>query len=63
MVVADQLIAGALREVLKVYAWKERTSEAGYWKLRRYGDMLPRKCFKFRGSEMPFPAFSARHFQ
>ena len=38
-------------------------SKAEYCKLGRYGDMLTRKCFKFRGSEMPFPAFSTRYFQ
>ena len=39
------------REVLKVYARKERLD------LRR----SPRKKFKFRGSEMPFPAFSFKY--
>jgi len=27
------------------------------------GGMLPQKIFKFRVSEVPFPAFSAGHFQ
>ena len=31
--------------------------------LEGFGGMLPQKMFKFRVSEMPFPAFSTRYFQ
>ena len=43
---------------LKVYVRKERLDLERYCKLEGSGACSPRKFFKFRGSEMLFPAFS-----
>ena len=57
------VVIKAWREILKVYAWKEKLELRRHSKLGGSGGILPEKIFKFRVSEEPFPEFSVGHFQ